>query len=43
MDNHEERLDINIKNPQRLQDDIGNYIIEAVALTYKYNYKRDDI
>ena len=43
MGNPEERLGINTKNPQRLQDNIGNYIIEAVALIYNCNYKRDDI
>lgn len=31
MGNPEERLDIIVKNPQRLQDKISNYFIEAVA------------
>ena len=31
MDNPEERFGIFAKNPQRLQDKISNYFIEAVA------------
>ena len=31
MGNLEERFDNNIENPQRLQNKISNYFIEAVA------------